>query len=117
VNSILYIGTQIGLNVITEFVIGLLIPGQTIAVISFKSLGYNVFVGDIKLAHYMHIAPLSMVHIILTKVAAQLIGTIIGIIFNTVGAFVVMSMSSPAIFVDNAWKATNYNIFLTAAGI
>jgi hypothetical protein len=50
------------------------------------------------------------------KVASQLIGTIIGIIFNTFGAFIVMSMSSPAIFIDNAWKATNYNIFLTAAG-
>jgi hypothetical protein len=52
-------GWQVGLNVLTEFVIGLLIPGQTLAVIGFKSLGYNIviqalnLVSDLKLGHYM----------------------------------------------------------------
>lgn len=60
-------GTQIGLNVLTEFVIGLMIPGQTLPVIAFKSLGYNILiqalalVADLKLGHYMHIAPIAMV--------------------------------------------------------
>lgn len=105
-------GTQIGINVLTEFVIGLLIPGQTIAVISFKSLGYNVLiqalslVGDLKLGHYMHIAPISMV-------AAQLIGTVIGIVFNTGGAFYVLdTLTTPRIFVDDAWLASGHNTFL-----
>lgn len=105
-------GTQIGLNVLTEFIIGLLIPGQTIAVISFKSLGYNVLiqalalVADLKLAHYMHICPKSMV-------AAQLIGTLIGIFFNTAGAFFVLDvMKSPVIFVDPEWLATGHGTFL-----
>jgi hypothetical protein len=52
-------GWQVGLNVLTEFVIGLLIPGETLAVIGFKSLGYNIviqalnLVSDLKLGHYM----------------------------------------------------------------
>jgi tellurite resistance protein TehA-like permease len=50
-------GTQIGLNVLTELVIGMLLTGQTIPVICFKSLSYNVLiqalslVGDLKLGH------------------------------------------------------------------
>lgn len=99
-------GTQVGLNVLTEFVIGLIIPGQTIAVISFKSLGYNVLIqalslaGDLKLGHYMHIPPYAMV-------AAQLIGTLIGIFFNTGGAFFVLDiLKSPVIFEDPLWKVT-----------
>lgn len=110
-------GTQVGLNVLTEFVIGLMIPGQTIAVIGFKSLGYNVLIqalslaGDLKLGHYMHISPISMF-------AAQLIGTLIGIIFNTGGAFYVMDvLKSPAIFVDKQWNGNSHATFLHAAGI
>ena len=50
-------------------------------------------------------------------VACQFIGTIIGILFNTCAAFVVMSLKSPAIFTDPQWLATNYQVFLSAAGI
>lgn len=105
-------GTQIGLNVLTEFVIGLILPGQTVAVMTFKSLGYNTLiqalalVSDLKLGHYMHIAPISMV-------IAQMIGTVIGIIFNTGTAFFVIdALKNPHIFVDESWKGTYYNIFV-----
>lgn len=60
-------GMQLGLNVLTEFVIGLMIPGQTIAVMAFKSLGTNTIIqamgliGDLKLGHYMKINPIHMV--------------------------------------------------------
>ena len=60
-------GMQLGLNVLTEFVIGLMIPGQTIAVMAFKSLGTNTIIqamsliGDLKLGHYMKINPVHMV--------------------------------------------------------
>ncbi|KAI8903204.1 OPT oligopeptide transporter protein-domain-containing protein [Gorgonomyces haynaldii] len=110
-------GSQIGLNVITEFVIGLISPGQTIYMATFKSFGYNVMiqalnlVSDLKLGHYMHISPYAMV-------TAQLIGTVIGILFNTVGALYIMdSLQSPKIFVDDLWLAQGYNTFLNAAGI
>lgn len=109
-------GTQIGINVITEYVIGLLIPGRTVAVVVFKSLGYNVMIQalnlaqDLKVGHYMHISPLSILLV-------QFIGTFIGIIINTGGAFFVMSMKSPEIFINENWLATGYNTFLSAAGI
>jgi hypothetical protein len=109
-------GTQIGLNVITEFLIGLIIPGETVAVATFKSLGYNTMiqalalVADLKLGHYMHISPISMV-------IAQLVGTLIGVIFNTGGVFFVLDMmTSPKIFSDAQWLAVGYNTFLNAAG-
>ena len=61
-------GSSIGLNVLTEFVIGLLIPGRTIAVMTFKSLGTNSVIQaldllrDLKLGHYMKINPVHMVY-------------------------------------------------------
>lgn len=109
-------GTFVGINVITEFVIGLMIPGETVAVICFKSFGFNVMIqaitllGDLKLGHYMHISPISMV-------IAQLIGTVIGILFNTGGAFFVLdNMPGLGIFEAGDWAGTSYNTFLSAAG-
>lgn len=55
------------LNVVTEFVIGLIIPGETIAIMAFKSLGTNTLIqaltliADLKLGHYMKINPVHMV--------------------------------------------------------
>ncbi|KAG0298986.1 hypothetical protein BGZ98_010383 [Dissophora globulifera] len=54
---------QPGLNVITEYVIGYLMPGHPIANVTFKAYGYitNVqalqFTQDLKLGHYMKIPP------------------------------------------------------------
>ncbi|KAJ1930434.1 hypothetical protein IWQ60_000300 [Tieghemiomyces parasiticus] len=55
-----------GLNVITEFIIGYLLPGQPIANVTFKTYGTIALnqglalVGDMKLAHYMKIPPRHM---------------------------------------------------------
>ena len=52
-------GQGIYLNVITEFIIGLAIPGDTVGVMTFKSLGSNNLsqaiglVSDLKLGHYL----------------------------------------------------------------
>ena len=60
-------GLPLGLNVLTEFVIGLMIPGQTVAVMAFKSLGTNTIIQalsltqDLKLGHYMKINPIHMI--------------------------------------------------------
>lgn len=57
---------QMGLNVITELIIGYLYPGRPLANVSFKTYGYIsmsqalYFVGDFKLGHYMKIPPRSM---------------------------------------------------------
>lgn len=55
-----------GLNVITEFVIGFLYPGRPLANVTFKTYGYIsmtqalYFLRDFKLGHYMKIPPKSM---------------------------------------------------------
>ena len=55
-----------GLNVITEFVIGYMLPGKPLANVTFKTYGTIsmaqaiVFLNDFKLGHYMKIPPKSM---------------------------------------------------------
>jgi OPT family small oligopeptide transporter len=57
---------QVGLNVITELIIGFVLPGHPIAMMMFKTWGYITmaqaltFTSDFKLGHYMKIAPRSM---------------------------------------------------------
>ncbi|KAF8262026.1 OPT oligopeptide transporter protein-domain-containing protein [Lactarius quietus] len=57
---------EIGLNVVTELIIGYLLPGRPIAVMMFKTWGsISViqalnFAGDFKLGHYMKIPPRQM---------------------------------------------------------
>jgi len=57
---------EIGLNVITELIIGYLLPGRPIAMMMFKTWGYNtmfqgiLFIGGFKLGHYMKIPPRPM---------------------------------------------------------
>ncbi|KAG0358331.1 hypothetical protein BGZ54_010463, partial [Gamsiella multidivaricata] len=54
---------QPGLNIVTEYVIGYMLPGHAIANVTFKTYGYIVnvqalnFVSDLKLGHYMKIPP------------------------------------------------------------
>ncbi|CAN6678868.1 unnamed protein product [Malus baccata var. baccata] len=55
-----------GLNIITEYVMGLILPGYPIANVCFKTYGYISmaqaisFLSDFKLGHYMKIPPISM---------------------------------------------------------
>ncbi|KAF1992560.1 OPT family small oligopeptide transporter [Aulographum hederae CBS 113979] len=57
---------QIGLNVITEFLMGYMQPGKPLALMMFKTYGYITasqalgFVGDLKFGHYMKIPPKTM---------------------------------------------------------
>ncbi|KAF9217694.1 hypothetical protein BGZ59_001122 [Podila verticillata] len=70
-----------GLNVITELVIGYILPGKPIANMTFKCYGYmamymcNNLMSDLKLGHYMKIPPRSMF-------VGQFWGTLIGGAFN-----------------------------------
>ncbi len=67
---------QIGLNVITEMILGYMLPGRPVAMMVFKTYGYITmaqamsFVSDLKLGHYMKIPPRTM---FMGQVAAQLI--------------------------------------------
>lgn len=77
--GIIYALTNIavGLNVITEFIIGYMLPGKPIAMMFFKTFGYITnnqaitFAQDMKLGHYMKIQPRVMFW-------AQLIATVWG---------------------------------------
>jgi hypothetical protein len=57
---------QVGLNVITEMIIGYVLPGRPIAMMLFKTWGYITmvralqFTSDFKLGHYMKIPPRQM---------------------------------------------------------
>ncbi|KAK4168649.1 putative oligopeptide transporter [Cladorrhinum sp. PSN259] len=54
---------QLGLNVLTEFVIGYMLPGRPLAMMMFKNYGYLsmsqalYFIQDLKLGHYMKVPP------------------------------------------------------------
>lgn len=53
----------VGLNVITEFIVGYLLPGKPLCMMFFKTFGYIsnyqalIFAQDMKLGHYMKIQP------------------------------------------------------------
>ncbi|KAI0827216.1 small oligopeptide transporter [Trametes gibbosa] len=57
---------QVGLNVITELIIGYMLPGRPVAMMMFKTWGYitmsqaMTFTSDFKLGHYMKIPPRPM---------------------------------------------------------
>ncbi|KAJ7904701.1 OPT oligopeptide transporter [Mycena olivaceomarginata] len=67
---------QVGLNVITELIIGYALPGHPIAMMMFKTWGYITmaqaltFTSDFKLGHYMKIPPRAMF-------TAQVVATIL----------------------------------------
>ena len=54
---------QLGLNVLTEFLIGYMVPGRPLAMMMFKNYGYIsvgqalYFAQDLKLGHYMKVPP------------------------------------------------------------
>jgi OPT family small oligopeptide transporter len=68
---------QVGLNVITELIIGYALPGRPVAMMMFKTWGYITmaqalqFTSDFKLGHYMKVPPRPMFW-------CQVIATIIG---------------------------------------
>ncbi|ODQ82745.1 hypothetical protein BABINDRAFT_31681 [Babjeviella inositovora NRRL Y-12698] len=59
-------GFQFGLNVLVELIVGYAIPGNGIALMTLKALGYNIdgqaenYLSDQKLAHYAKVPPLAI---------------------------------------------------------
>ncbi|KAF9563040.1 hypothetical protein EC968_005034 [Mortierella alpina] len=85
-----------GLNVITELIIGYILPGKPIANMTFKCYGYmamyqcNILMSDLKLGHYMKIPPRSMF-------TSQLWGTLVGGVFNYVTMLVIINSQRDAL--------------------
>ena len=74
---------QLGLNVLTEFIIGYMAPGRPLAMMMFKNYGYITmsqalyFAQDLKLGHYMKVPPRVMF-------ASQLVASIWSVIVQIV---------------------------------
>jgi len=106
-----------GLNIITEFVIGYILPGRPIANVTFKTYGYIcmaqaiLFISDLKLGHYMKIPPRHMF-------LAQTVGTIIAGLVNLSTAYLMFHLI-PDLCQDSAgaWSCANTNVFYSASVI
>ncbi|KAJ3071049.1 hypothetical protein HDU98_005900 [Podochytrium sp. JEL0797] len=110
-------GVGMYLNVVSEFIIGLMIPGQTVAVMAFKSWGTNNLIqalslsADLKLGQYLHIPPRAMV-------GAQFLGTFINSVVATSAAWYMMFNTGNLVNSNSVdWSMYNYAVFYSAGGI
>ncbi|KAJ3094900.1 hypothetical protein HDU97_007451 [Phlyctochytrium planicorne] len=127
-------GQAIGLNVMSEFMIGLILPGRMAAVMAFKTLSYMsmyqglLLVSDLKLGHYMKIPPR---HMFLVQTTATILASVINVfvakgIYESFGRTCV---KDPDTGVETCglwtiqekpplgWSSTGYNVFLNAGAI
>ncbi|KAG5612828.1 hypothetical protein H5410_024109 [Solanum commersonii] len=110
-----------GLNVITEYVIGMIIPGKPIANVCFKTFAYMSmsqavsFLQDFKLGHYMKVPPRSMFIV-------QLVGTILGGTINMGVAWWLLNsidhICQPNLLPPNSpWTCQSDRVFFDASVI
>ncbi|KAI8893981.1 OPT oligopeptide transporter protein-domain-containing protein [Globomyces pollinis-pini] len=110
-------GSQIGLNVLTQMCAGFTMPGNTVAVMCFKTLGYDITIQGLnlsssqKIGHYLHIPPRAMF-------ISQMIGTLIGVFVNTFAVFWAQTALED-VFIERPleWFPNGYVTFVNAAGI
>ncbi|KAF3435867.1 hypothetical protein FNV43_RR22959 [Rhamnella rubrinervis] len=110
-----------GLNIITEYVMGVILPGRPIANVCFKTYGYMSmaqavsFLNDFKLGHYMKIPPRSMFLV-------QFVGTILaGTINLTVAWWLLHSIENicqdQLLPLNSPWTCPGDRVFFDASVI
>ncbi|KAF6166720.1 hypothetical protein GIB67_005596 [Kingdonia uniflora] len=110
-----------GLNIITEYVMGLVYPGRPIANVCFKTYGYMSmaqaisFLSDFKLGHYMKIPPRSMFLV-------QFIGTVLAGTINLGVAWWLLESVTDICQKDilpanSPWTCPNDRVFFDASVI
>ncbi|KAF4392117.1 hypothetical protein F8388_004446 [Cannabis sativa] len=106
-----------GLNIITEYIMGVIYPGRPIANVSFKTYGYMSmsqaisFLSDFKLGHYMKIPPRSMFLV-------QFIGTMLaGTVNMSVAWLLLNTVDNICQDENNTWTCPNDNVFFDASVI
>ncbi|KAI5655076.1 hypothetical protein M9H77_32263 [Catharanthus roseus] len=109
-----------GLNIITEYIMGLIYPGKPIANVCFKTYGYMSmtqaisFLSDFKLGHYMKIPPRSMFLV-------QFLGTIIAGTVNLSVAWWLLHTVDNICHQDkdsnSPWTCPNDRVFFDASVI
>ncbi|KAL6633728.1 hypothetical protein ACP70R_026399 [Stipagrostis hirtigluma subsp. patula] len=109
-----------GLNVITEYAMGLIMPGYPIANVCFKVYGYMSmsqavsFLSDFKLGHYMKIPPKSM--FLVQFVGTIVAGTVnIGVAWWLLGS--VKDICSENLAADSPWTCPGDRVFFDASVI
>ena len=107
----------IGINVLTEMVIGFIMPGQTIQVMTFQSIAAILestaldLTSHLKLGYYTHVPPVAMV-------TSQFIGTIIGGVVSTSISFLMMDSALERLMKSSSdWNAIGYKSFVTSGAI
>lgn len=109
-----------GLNVITEYAIGLIMPGYPIANVCFKVYGYMsmsqavAFLSDFKLGHYMKIPPKSM---FLVQFAGTIVaGTVnLGVAWWLLGS--INDICQDSLPPDSPWTCPSDRVFFDASVI
>ncbi|XP_057773220.1 oligopeptide transporter 4-like [Salvia miltiorrhiza] len=109
-----------GLNIITEYLMGVIYPGRPIANVCFKVYGYMsmsqavAFLSDFKLGHYMKIPPRSMFLV-------QFIGTMVAGTVNMSVAWWMLHSIEGICHQDpdssSPWTCTNDHVFFDASVI
>ncbi|KAK6130539.1 hypothetical protein DH2020_035720 [Rehmannia glutinosa] len=109
-----------GLNIITEYIMGVIYPGRPIANVCFKVYGYMsmtqaiAFLSDFKLGHYMKIPPRSMFLV-------QFLGTMVaGTVNVSVAWWLLHSIDGichPDKFSNTPWTCPNDHVFFDASVI
>ncbi len=127
---------SLGLNVITEFVAGVAIPGNPLGNVTFKTYGYItqyqalLLISDLKLGHYMKVIS-QIVCSIFVKISfffekkkippramfiTQLTGTIIAGIINYLTAIYLLgSIPNICTLQNSHWTCPNANTFYSAS--
>ncbi|RKP23247.1 putative oligopeptide transporter [Syncephalis pseudoplumigaleata] len=101
------------LEIITELIIGFILPGKPIANVTFKTYGYIgmgqaiVFLGDLKLGHYLKVPPRHMF-------IAQLTGSLIAGTTNVLVAYMMFSIM-PDICRTDAWYCRRAHVFFNTS--
>ncbi|XP_019164534.1 PREDICTED: oligopeptide transporter 4-like [Ipomoea nil] len=109
-----------GLNIITEYIMGVIYPGRPIANVCFKTYGYMSmaqavsFLSDFKLGHYMKIPPRSMFLV-------QFLGTIIAGTTNILVAWWLLhsidNICHQDKFSNSPWTCPGSHVFYDASVI
>ncbi|KAI9031848.1 OPT family small oligopeptide transporter [Phycomyces nitens] len=117
-NMILAItGINFGLNVVAEMICGFILPGNPIANMYFKTLGFNTvnqaghMANDLKIGHYMKVPP----RLILM---GQILGTVIGCIFNYIVNYTIINSKREELLdpAGNIWSGTRFQT-MNSAGL
>ncbi|KAI9173098.1 OPT super [Blastocladiella emersonii ATCC 22665] len=116
-------GVALFMNVIAEFIIGIILPGRPIVMMAFKCLGVTVsnqcltLLSDLKLGHYMKVPPR---HVFIVQIFSQLLACFICL---AVMESWIKNPEKLEWLKDNGgsdgpgkvWGATGYNVYYNAS--